>query len=431
MISALIFILTCILIIISVLFKPKIKIVKIELSSYWIIALLGAITVSLINHEHIRNNIAALLSPSAVNPVKVLVLFISMTFISVFLDGTGLFSYLAGKVLSRSGKNQFRLFLYLYLTVSVLTVFTSNDIIILTFTPFICYFCKRAGISPLPYLFGEFTAANTWSMFLIIGNPTNIYLASYFDTGFLEYIKVMAVPTVFSGVTSFIVLCILFRKQLSMPMNDAENTKAFIHSKPLMITGIIHLLLCTVILSVSSYIGLEMWYTAFFFAISLCVCTLIYSIIKKEMPMTLLIAAERIPWQLIPFVLSMFILVLEFETTGIPRLLGNMLNSLGNTGTIYSFASAICANFLNNIPMSVLFGTIISSSNALPSAIYGAIAGSNIGALLTPAGALAGIMWTDILSSHGLKLSAKDFIKYGSAIAIPALAAASVGLALF
>ena len=71
--------------------------------------------------------------------------------------------------------------------VSVLTVFTSNDIIVLTFTPFICHFAKSARIDPLPYLVSEFVAANTWSMALIIGNPTNIYLMSGTGISFLSY----------------------------------------------------------------------------------------------------------------------------------------------------------------------------------------------------------------------------------------------------
>lgn len=58
--------------------------------------------------------------------------------------------------------------------VAILTIFTSNDIVILTFTPFICYFSKNAKINPIPYLVAEF-AATTYSMMLIIGNPTNIY----------------------------------------------------------------------------------------------------------------------------------------------------------------------------------------------------------------------------------------------------------------
>ena len=101
-----------------------------------------------------------------------------MTVLSVFLDEVGFFGYIAAFALKKAGRSRKRLFFYLYITVSVLTVFTSNDIIILTFTPFICYFAKSAKIDPVPYLFAEFIAANTWSMALIIGNPTNIYISS-------------------------------------------------------------------------------------------------------------------------------------------------------------------------------------------------------------------------------------------------------------
>lgn len=77
-------------------------------------------------------------------------LFLSMTFLSVFLDELGFFSFLAVKALEKSGTNQKKLFFYLYFTVSVLTVFTSNDVIILTFTPFICYFSKTPALTPFP-----------------------------------------------------------------------------------------------------------------------------------------------------------------------------------------------------------------------------------------------------------------------------------------
>ena len=428
--EALIFIATCITMIIFVLTKPKITLGKLHLNSYWVITLSGAVLMLLIKHKDVGIIAKSLLSDSAVNPIKILTLFLSMTFISVFLDVTGLFSYLAGTVLKSAGKNQFKLFFFLYITVSVLTVFTSNDIIILTFTPFICYFCKRANISPVPYLFAEFVAANTWSMFLIIGNPTNIYIASYFGTDFLTYIKEMAVPTVFSGVTSFVILFMLFKKQLSINITPEETPVSPIKFKALLIIGVIHLAVCTVILSVCSYIGLEMWYISLASALSLCVCTLVYCIIKRKSPLILLMAAERIPFQLIPFVISMFVLVLELEISGTAELIGRFL-SFGNEAAVYTFASAISSNILNNIPMSVLFGSVINASGAGVLAQYGSIIGSNLGALITPIGALAGIMWTDILATHGVEMSAGTFVKYGCTVAFPALIASGISLYLF
>lgn len=160
--------------------------------------------------------------------------------------------------LEKAGASQKKLFFFLYITTSILTVFTSNDVIILTFTPFICYFARNCDIDPVPFIFTEFVAANTWSMFLIIGNPTNIYLATSMGITFGEYVAVMALPTVFAGLCSLAILYLMFRKKLSAPMN-AHECEIQIDNKPCLIIGICVLCAATVLLAISSYVGIEMW----------------------------------------------------------------------------------------------------------------------------------------------------------------------------
>jgi arsenical pump membrane protein len=194
---------TCLAMILAVLFYPKINIGRISLGTYWVVTLVGAILLLVtgaVNPIEVKN---ALLADTAINPLKILVLFISMTLLSIYLDELGFFRYLASVTLKRAGCSQARLFFILYVTVSILTVFTSNDIIILSFTPFICYFAKSANISPLPYLAAEFVAANTWSMALIIGNPTNIYLVTAAGGDFVSYLVTMLFPTLISGTVAF------------------------------------------------------------------------------------------------------------------------------------------------------------------------------------------------------------------------------------
>ena len=98
----------------------------------------------------------------------------------------------AAKVMKHGGTSQLKLFVLLYIIISLVTLVTSNSTIVLTFTPFICYFAKNSNINPVPYVFMEYIAANTWSMFLMIGNTTNVYVATYFGVGFLDYVAVMA-----------------------------------------------------------------------------------------------------------------------------------------------------------------------------------------------------------------------------------------------
>lgn len=408
----------------SILLGGKIKLGNITIDTYWVITLVGAIILLACGKAGVSAVGGALTSDSAINPVKILVLFLSMTVLSIFLDELGFFRYLAGVVLRRAKTRQTLLFLYLYLTVSVLTVFTSNDIIILSFTPFICYFAKNAKINPTPYLAAEFVAANTWSMALIIGNPTNIYLATACGIDFLAYLKISILPTLAAGIVAFVALYLLFRKSLAAPISGEAETTA-INDKLLLWVGIAHLGACTLLLAIGSYIGLEMWLVSLCAAGSLFVITGVIAAVRRKKPTALIGCVKRTPYQLVPFVLSMFVLIIALNEQGVTAAMGRLL---GDSLPVvkYGATSFIASNLINNIPMSVLFSSIIQSAGGAGgvAAVFATIIGSNLGALFTPIGALAGIMWSNILSKHDVKFSYLDFLKIGVTVAVPTLVAA-------
>ncbi|MBQ7383634.1 MAG: hypothetical protein IJV72_02450 [Clostridia bacterium] len=420
--------LTCLAMIMAVLFFPKIKIGGFSVASYWVITLIGAAALLTSGTVGIKSVGMALIANNAINPLKILVLFISMTILSIFLDEFGFFRYLANCALVRAGKSQMKLFVLLYATVSVLTVFTSNDIIILSFTPFVCYFAKNAHINPLPYLAAEFVAANTWSMALIIGNPTNIYLVTAAGGDFVSYMRVMLIPTLAAGIIACACLFILFRKKLSTPI-EASPEEVIIEDKLLLWVGIIHLAVCTVILAVGSYIGIEMWLVSLVSVVSLFVWNLVISAVRRKKPSTLTACLKRAPWELIPFVISMFVIV---EALGVTGVTGEIFKLLGDSQPVwkYGISSFLASNLINNIPMSVLFSSILADSAANTAAVYATVVGSNLGACLTPIGALAGIMWSSILREQNLKFGYVDFLKIGVSVAIPALVAALGALVL-
>lgn len=411
---------TCIALMLLVCLKPSIKIGRRSYSIYWAAPLLGASCVLITGKLSIPELLAGLTANTAMNPIKILILFLSMTLLSVFLDATGFFNLLAAAVLRRAQFSQTRLFVYLYLIVSVLTVVTSNDVVVLTFTPFICYFAVNANIKPLPYLLCSFVAANTWSMALLIGNPTNMYLAA--DIDFMSFLQVMLLPTVLAGATSFFILWLLFRKQLRAPI-EKGYPQFTVKDPVLLIIGVVHLAVCILLLIISAYISLPMWSIALGAFISLLVISCTYLLCRRK-PLTILLSTfKRAPFETIPFVLSMFTLVLALEKYGVTATLAQWLSG-SNAVWTYGFSSFLAANVINNIPMSVLFSTVIDS----PAALFAAVIGSNIGAYCTPLGALAGIMFKGQLKSHGVSLSFLQFIRYGTAIAVPTLTAALLGL---
>lgn len=421
-------ILTCLTLIALVFTKPSVKVGHEQISIYWLPPLAGALVLAFggaLNWAEIATGLTA---PTAMNPIKILVLFFSMTMISVFLDTAGFFRYLAETMLSRAKGNQNTLFYTLYITVSVLTVFTSNDIIVLTFTPFICYFTRHAKIDPLPYLFCEFVAANTWSMLLVIGNPTNIYLATGAGIPFFGYIKTMALPTLLSGLGSLLMLRLLFAKQLRRPLQPVRPAVQRL-DRPLVTLGVCHLGLCIVFLVLSSYIDLPMWLIALVACASLFLCAAVYLLARKRSLVIVAESLKRAPMEMAPFVLSMFILVLALEKYGVTQSIADLLSAVPAVWG-YGISSFLSANLMNNIPMSVLYsgitGDLAGATHA--AALYAAIIGSNLGAFFTPIGALAGIMWMQMLRAHGLRLTFGTFTKYGIAIALPALLLALLGL---
>lgn len=424
-----VFVITILVMILSVLFFPKIKIKKITLPTYVLVTLLGAILLLVTCRADLKTVLNSLTSNTAVNPLKILVLFITMSGLSIFLDELGFFKYLANATLKRAKSGQFKLFLYLYLIVSVLTVFTSNDVIVLSFTPFICHFAKNAKISATPYLCAEFVGANTWSMALIIGNPTNVYLATSYGIDFISYLSVMLIPTLISGIVAFLLLFILFYKQLKKPICCNCYEEVHIKDKPLLTSGIIHLAICTFFLAVSSYAKVEMWLISLIAFISLILTSIIVCKLEKTKPYEVVLTFKHLPYELLPFIISMFVFTVALNQNGITN---HLTNFLGNSAPIlkYGLSSFLVCNVINNIPMSILYSSILGVSNVGLNAVYATIIGSNLGAFFTPIGALAGIMWSNILNKNGIKFSYLNFLKIGVLIALPTLLIALLTLYL-
>lgn len=428
LLTVLISALACIAMLGLVFFFPSISVRRHFVSTYWFAPVIGAILLWLTGRISGEEILAGLTRDGGINPIQLLILFLSMTLLSVFLDQAGFFRFLACRVLKHAGNSQKKLFVSLYLMVSVLTVFTSNDVVILTFTPFLCFFAKGAGIDPLPYLVAEFVAANTWSMGLLIGNPTNICLCTAGNVDFLSYLEVMWLPTLLGGAVSFLVLWLMFRKKLAVPM-AFHGEEVTLPDLPAVILGIVHLGVCILLLVFSNFLAMPMWLITLACFISLYVIMAVYFALWKKGIRMLTDSFRRAPWEIVPFVLSMFVIVLALEKAGATRALAELL-SMGNPILTFGGGSFLAANLVNNIPMSVFFSAVTAAVPACdaPAALYSAVAGSNVGAYFTPIGALAGILWMSLLSRYGVKLSFAGFLKYCAPVAVLTMAATLLGL---
>lgn len=405
-----IFIITIATMMASLMFLPKIRIFKTDFQTHWIIILFGALITILFGLVDVRTLFSMFFENSPMNPVKLVVLFIFLTVLSLFLDEVGFFKWLAYKLINKIQGKQIFIFISVYLLASVLTIFTSNDIIILTLTPFLIYFCKNTKINPYPYLFGILTAANTWSILLIIGNPTNIYLASANNISFIEYFKVMALPGLVAGLSGLAMIYLVFRKQLKAPIEKIEG-KVELKEPVLVGISIAHLAICIILMALSNIIALEMWLVTLITATSLTVISTIYLKIKKLPLQPLVNTYKKAPWNFIPMILSMFVLIVALSSSGVTNTLANFLNQLDPIWG-YGLSAHFTSNLMNNQSMSMLFTEMLKTdvSSLAHARIYASIIGSNTGVLLTPFGALAGLMWFDLLKKYDVEITMKSYI---------------------
>ena len=175
-----------------------------------------------------------------------------------------------------------------------------------------------------------------------------------------------------------------------------------------------------------------MWLVSSICAGVLLLFMLIYSFFNKRNIVHVGETMKRLPYQLIPFFLSMFVIVVALNVQGITDKIAAFFGE-NNTLWIYGYSSFISCNLINNIPMSILFTNISSSLTgvAYTQAIYASIIGSNIGAFLTPIGALAGIMFSGLVNENNVRFTFLDFIKYGVVISIPVITVALAMTLLF
>ncbi|KAK1830900.1 arsenite efflux transporter ArsB-like protein [Podospora conica] len=157
-----------------------------------------------------------------INPLDIMVFFITLAYIAISIDASGLIRYLAFKVLQWGGRVGHRLFFFLYSFFFVLGSFIGNDPIILSGTAFLAYMTRVSSniVHPRAWIYSQFAVANIASAILVSSNPTNLVLAGAFHIKFVEYTASMIVPVVITAIFLFpFLLYIVFANEALIPIS--------------------------------------------------------------------------------------------------------------------------------------------------------------------------------------------------------------------
>lgn len=155
-----------------------------------------------------------------ISPIDIMAFFLTLAYIAISIDASGLIRYLAFKVLQKGGKVGHRLFFYLYAFFFALGSFIGNDPIILSGTAFLAYMTRVSSniIHPRAWIHTQFAISNVASAILVSSNPTNLVLAGAFNIKFIHYTANMIVPVVATAIVLFpFLLYIVFANEDLIP----------------------------------------------------------------------------------------------------------------------------------------------------------------------------------------------------------------------
>ncbi|KAL4874350.1 hypothetical protein BJY04DRAFT_17532 [Aspergillus karnatakaensis] len=155
-----------------------------------------------------------------ISPYDIMVFFITLAYIAISIDASGLIRWLAFKVLQKGGKSGHRLFFYLYAFFFILGSFIGNDPIILSGTAFLAYMTRVSSniVHPRAWIYTQFSIANIASAILVTSNPTNLVLTSAFQIKFIDYTANVIVPVVITAIVLFpFLLYVIFADKSLVP----------------------------------------------------------------------------------------------------------------------------------------------------------------------------------------------------------------------
>jgi len=384
------------------------------------IALLGLFVLLLLSLLSWEDIPFGLLGNEFLQPFQIIIILISLSVMSTTLDDYGFFKFAAYRAILWSKNNGRILFTNFFILTFVLTSFTSNDVDVLTITPIVLWFALITKINPWPYLFSVFVVANTSSMEFLIGNLTNIIIGTVLNINFLEFFLVMIVPTIITLIAQYFLLFLIFKKDLPQKIlnkKELEQTKKIL-SQPLAnrnknIFVLVILGLVIVLSAVAEYIKIELWLITLIGAL---VVLLSNEFDIKE-------RFKAFPWNEVVFVLVFMVFTAKLQVLGVVDFVASYFASAIDSlwGAIYisGFLSGLASGIINNIPASISLSSVFYSLTMTSDLIvakavaFGLVIGTNLGALVSPVGALATIMWLGLIRKKGYQVPLKQFISYG------------------
>jgi arsenical pump membrane protein len=357
---------------------------------------------------------------------------VSLMVITLVAERAGLFAMLSGAIAVSARGDGRRLFAYVFCCGAITGAVFTNDAAVLIFTPLVFQLVEQVRSDDwtlrqrTAYYFAVLYVANVVGA-LVISNPINLIVSSMFRISFLDYATWMLLPAVASILVSFAALRLVFRKDIPETFQWSPTLSRRPRDRRLLV-------LCGAVLAATlvgffteSLTGVPTWLVAFAGA---CLLLGIDASVGRGRPLAIL---RGVSWDVLAFVLGIFVVVLGLRHAGLTSRIGQLLSNLFAAGTIAmtagtSLVAAVSSSIMNNHPTAYMMGWAIRDLGAAPgptrAMVFSALIGGDLGPKMLPIGSLAALIWFRLLRDRGVQIPYSLYVKIGVPVTLAAIAAA-------
>ena len=336
--------------------------------------------------------------------------FIGIIILSLVLEEIGFFEWAAVKIAKFSKGSGILMFIYSMLLGAVIAALFSSDSAVLILTPVLISKMQMLKLNKktlLAFVLGGGFMANSGAFLFVFSNLPNIITADFFHIRFVEYFKNMILPSSIAVFFSVLVLFLYFKNDIpkKVDLELLPECESVIKNKKLFNFSWFFLLLLFIGFVIGDFYHIPVSVFALggalvFLIISHFIGGISFRVLKKA------------PWQILWFSIGLYVVVFGLKNAGIT----NYLHEIIKNSNVFEvgFLSASLSGILNNLPTVMIMDIALKGVNK--SLVFANIIATNIGPKITPFGALATLLWFNVLRKKGIEIGFFEYMKFGMVI---------------
>jgi Na+/H+ antiporter NhaD/arsenite permease-like protein len=354
------------------------------------------------------------------------ILFIlGMMILLAICQETGVFSYIAFKVVQKTGGNEYLLLFIMSLLSFVFSAILNNILTVLLLIPLTITICKILRINPIPFILAEAMVTNLGGILFSISSIPNLLITQSIDWTFGQFFLDVGLFAIILLFITFIFLAGYNKRRLETPSKRLVmvlreyNAWVFVKDRNTFYKSFIVLIgTITLVIILPFFIPIEISLIAMSGGLILVIL-----VQRKDIPKLM----KNLDIQLIFYLLGIFLISDALEFTGMldyisQGLIGITGGNLIITAVVVLWVSGGLSSVIDNAPITkILIPVVKDVIGYIPGVpvsaegltIFSALAyGTNLGDNLAPTGDNTLVMQI-VDTYHTKKISLKEFFQIG------------------